>query len=250
MKTAARRFLTALALGAAVALPLLPAAAGNSGGDKVVVELFTSQGCSSCPPADALLAELAERDDVIALSFHVDYWNYIGWTDPFSSPQATARHRAYGRALGRAYVYTPQMVVDGRAETVGSNRRAVDSLIRMAGGARKLAIEVAHPGDGTAVLRLPAASGGWAGDADVWIGFYDENRSTDVAAGENRGVRVVNANVVRVFRRVARWTGAPLERALDLEALGAGGRDGCVIVVQATGSGPILAAAAFPLAGN
>ena len=91
-------------------------------GKKIVVELFTSQGCSSCPPADAYLAELAGRDDVIALSFHVDYWNYIGWTDPFSMPEATSRQRAYGRQLGKSFVYTPQIVVDGRAETVGPFR--------------------------------------------------------------------------------------------------------------------------------
>lgn len=221
-----------------------PAMAGNG---KIVVELFTSQGCSSCPPADAFLGELAERDDVIALSFHVDYWNYIGWDDQFSLTESTTRQRDYGRRLGKAYVYTPQIVVDGRAEAVGSNRNAVDNLIKMARAAQKVDIEVEHGADGTARIRLPAGN---TVPADVWIGFYDADHSTDVEAGENRGVTVSNANVVRSFKRIARWTGIQLDETVDLAALGAKGRDGCVIIVQAARGGPVLAAAAFPLTKN
>ena len=121
-----------------VVLKILPLAAalwfGGAAADlvaaerKVVVELFTSQGCSSCPPADAYLGELAQRDDVLALSFHVDYWNYIGWRDPFSKRQWSARQRAYGDTLKRRYVYTPQIVVDGAAEAVGSKRSQVEFI--------------------------------------------------------------------------------------------------------------------------
>ena len=95
----------------------------------VVVELYTSQGCSSCPPADAFLGELARQDDVIALSLHVDYWDYMGWTDTFASPVTTARQRAYKQALNSRYVYTPQIVVDGRGHAVGSRRAEVRTLI-------------------------------------------------------------------------------------------------------------------------
>jgi len=98
----------------------------------VVVELFTSQGCSSCPPADALLAELTGRPDVVALSFHVDYWDYIGWKDPYASPQYTARQQRYTQALNLRYVYTPQIVVDGRADVVGSHRAEVLAAIETA----------------------------------------------------------------------------------------------------------------------
>ena len=219
-----------------------------AGGGKTVVKLFTSQGCSSCPPADALLAELARRDDVIALSFHVDYWNYIGWTDPFSFPAATARQRAYGRALGKSYVYTPQIVVDGRAETVGSNRREVANLIKMAAAATKNAVGIDHNPDGTARLRLPASAS--AVRAEIWLGFYDSRHTTAVERGENRGETIENANVVRVFRRISAWNGEAVDRTVDLTALGASGHDGCVVIVQAVANGPILAARAFPLIGH
>ena len=162
----ARTFLTSILV---CTLFALPAFAG--GGRKVVVELFTSQGCSSCPPADAYLAELAKRDDVIALSFHVDYWNYIGWKDPFSSPEAAARQRAYGRALQKRYVYTPQIVVDGRAEAVGSNRAVVSSLIKMAQAAQKIDIDVTRNADGSADIHLPGALPGGETRGELWIGF-------------------------------------------------------------------------------
>lgn len=243
MSRSVRKLLIGALLGAIFATPSLA-----GGGKKVVVELFTSQGCSSCPPADAYLAELAKRDDVIALSFHVDYWNYIGWNDPFSSPEATSRQRAYGRALHKRYVYTPQIVVDGRAETIGSDRTTVDSLIRMASAAQKVEIDIDHHDDGTADIHVPAASG--HGTGEVWIGFYDSAVETEVRAGENRGERIVNANIVRVYKRIGTWSGGALNKRVDLKALGAKGRDGCVVILQAPNNGPVIGAAAFPLPGG
>ena len=108
---------------------LLPTAASVAEPAPVVVELFTSQGCSRCPPADAYLAELARRPDIVALSFHVDYWNYVGWRDPFSSTRWSKRQRDYGASLNRRFVYTPQIVVDGRDESIGSRRPRVEALI-------------------------------------------------------------------------------------------------------------------------
>jgi len=240
-----RTLLTSVVLCAALASPAL-----SGGGKKVVVELYTSQGCSSCPPADAFLAELAERDDVIALSFHVDYWNYIGWDDPFSSAEATARQRAYGRTMRKRYVYTPQIVVDGRAETVGSDRSTVDNLIRMATAAQKIEIDVAHNKDGTADIRVPAATGVDQRAGELWIGFYDSAIETEIRAGENRGETIVNANIVRTYKRIGTWAGGALNKRVNLKALGSKGRDGCVIVLQAPGNGPIIGAASFPLPGG
>lgn len=242
MLKSARTLLTSVLLCTVLASPAFAGA-----GKKVVVELFTSQGCSSCPPADAFLAELAKRDDVIALSFHVDYWNYIGWNDPFSSPEATARQRAYGRTMHKRYVYTPQIVVDGRAETVGSDRSTVDTLIRMAVAAQKVGIDVAHNKDGTADIIVPAAPASDQLGAELWIGFYDSEIETEVRAGENRGETIVNANIVRTFKRIAKWTGGALTKRVDLKALGSKGRDGCVIILQAPNNGPIIGASTFPL---
>ena len=112
--------LAALALFAAV-LSAAPARAGVPARPAVVVELFTSQGCSSCPPADAYLDELAKQPDILALSMHIDYWNGLGWPDPYSSAEVTARQRAYARSLGGHYVYTPEMIVAGRKDAVGSS---------------------------------------------------------------------------------------------------------------------------------
>src|SRR5215813_7631266 len=114
-----------------LALAVMPAQAGER---PIVVELFTSEGCSSCPPADALLAELATRPDVLALSFHVDYWDRLGWKDPFSSPDATRRQQGYADRLGLATVYTPQIVVDGKWQAVGSDRAEVEQAL---GAARR-----------------------------------------------------------------------------------------------------------------
>ena len=240
-----RTLLTSIVLCAALASPAI-----SGGGKKVVVELYTSQGCSSCPPADAFLAELAERDDVIALSFHVDYWNYIGWNDPFSSAEATARQRAYGRTMKKRYVYTPQIVVDGRAETVGSDRSTVDTLIRMAAAAQKVEIEVDHNKDGTADIRVPAGTSPSESRGELWIGFYDSAVKTEVRAGENRGETIVNANIVRTYKRIGYWAGGALKKHVDLKALGAKGRDGCVVILQAPNNGAIIGAASFPLPGS
>lgn len=223
-----------------------PPAAVQAGERKVVVELFTSQGCALCPPADSLLAELSRRENVVALSFHVDYWNYIGWKDPFSSRESTERQRGYGRALNKRYVYTPQMIVDGKAEVVGARRNNVMDRIAAARKRPKLDISVTHAEDGLANVRI--AAGHHSGPpADVWVALYDREHTTKVKAGENSGRDVTNVNVVRVFQRVAGWSGRELNLNLPLVALGSKGRDGCAIVVQQKGFGAILGVKAIPL---
>ena len=229
----------------AVSLATGGGAAASPAGAKTVVELFTSQGCSSCPPADAYLGELAARDEVIALSFHVDYWNYIGWRDPFSSAEATARQRDYKRTLGRRYVYTPQMVVDGRAETVGSDRDRVEQLLEAARGRTALAVELAHRGGDAVDIRIPEAPGYDGPPAILWMALYDRRHTTSIGAGENIGVTLTNSNVVRTFKNVGAWRGERV--ALNLPLTGAEGRDGCAVIVQAGRGGEILGAAAIAL---
>ncbi|MPZ09607.1 MAG: DUF1223 domain-containing protein [Kiloniellaceae bacterium] len=225
----------------------LQLAAGPGEGRPVVVELFTSQGCSSCPPADALLDELAHRPGVLALSFHVDYWDYIGWKDPFASAQYTERQRDYAAKLGLRYVYTPQMVVDGRYDAVGSNRREVTRAIQQSAETPSLMEVTLDATDGGRALL--SAGEAPSGGATVWLVTFDDGHDTPVARGENRGRDLHNSNVVREMRALGTWTGEAKVFPLDLQAARAEGRGGCAIIVQQGRGGPVLGAAVFDLDG-
>jgi hypothetical protein len=211
----------------------------------VVVELFTSQGCNSCPPADALLGELAQNPGIIALSMHVDYWDYIGWKDPYASQEATKRQHRYAQRLGLRYVYTPQMVIDGQADVVGVRRDEVLQTIEQAAAQRK-ALEVRFEQADGGKIVIPAGHAP-DGGAVVWLAVYDGSHETDVARGENAGRKLRNHNVVRELSRIALWHGERLEIPFDMAAAAAQGRDGCAVIVQQTGGGPVLGAAAMPL---
>jgi hypothetical protein len=222
-------------------------AAGGTDSRPVVVELFTSQGCSSCPPADALLSELTGRPDLLALSFHIDYWDYIGWKDPFASAQYTGRQRDYAAKLGLRYVYTPQMVIDGRHDAVGSNRRAVTRAIeKAAAAAAEPAVTVTlAPEDGGRAILSPGEAP--PGGATVWLVTFDDGHDTQVARGENRGRALHNSNVVRELTALGTWRGEAQSFALDLPAARAAGRGGCAVIVQDGRGGPVLGAAKVDL---
>ncbi len=210
---------------------------GTPPGEPVVVELFTSQGCSSCPPADELLGELAMRGDVLALSLHVDYWDYIGWKDTFASPPMSERQRAYARTTSARMVYTPQVVVDGTEEMIGSRRPAVLRAIEAAQAQPKpVAITL------TADEQVQIAAGDAPPDgAVVWLVAYDHHRTADIARGENAGRRISYYNVVRSFERLGHWTGEALSFPVDCDSL-IGPNRGAAILVQEGGYGPILGA--------
>lgn len=210
----------------------------------VVVELFTSQGCSSCPPADRLLGELRTRDDVIALSFHVDYWDYIGWEDPFAKARYTERQREYVRVMGGRYVYTPQMVFDGHLEAVGSRRAEVQARIaRAKADGKAVRPQLVADAGGS---RIVVPEGKAETSAAVWLVLYDGRHETPVARGENAGSRLANYNVVRRLERIGTWTGSRLEIPVNLEAARAEGHAGCAVLVQENdGNGPIVGAAAM-----
>ena len=233
--------LLVLCLGLAVwGVPAGSAMAGNAIEHPVVVELFTSQGCSTCPPADALLGELAEDPKVVALSLHVDYWDYIGWKDPFASPEMTARQQAYTETLHKRFVYTPQMVIDGRQDIVGTRRSEVMAAVGASGRTAKPLTLTYEMGRGGKVL-IP---GGHApeGGATIWLAVYDNQHETAVTSGENAGRQLRYANVVRRLTAIGTWTGQPMEVPLDLDRAAAEGRDGCAILVQQGRTGPILGA--------
>lgn len=235
---------------AAIALALqglgLPTASADDT-RPVVVELFTSQGCSSCPPADDLLTELAAQPDVLALSFHVDYWDYIGWKDPFAAAQYTERQRDYVAALGLRYVYTPQMVIDGRHNVVGSKRREVAQAVEKA-AATPPAVEVTL--DATDGGRAVLSAGAPPDEAaTVWLVTFDDGHDTAVALGENRGRALHNSNVVRELKELGAWSGATETFPLDFAKAKAEGRGGCAVIVQQGRGGPILGAAVCDLDG-
>jgi hypothetical protein len=217
---------------AAMAMTATAARAAQAGEPPVVVELFTSQGCSSCPPADAFLTELARtRADVLPLAFHVTYWNYLGWADPFSLEAATVRQREYGRAFGANGVYTPQMVVDGAAEFVGSNR--ADGLRRIAAAAPKpVAVSLSRDGD-----TLVAAVGAGAGQGRVLLVGYDAQHQTSVGRGENSGRKLLESNIVRSLTEIAAWSGTAAELRRPVPA-----GEGFAVLLQAP-DGRIIGAA-------
>jgi len=210
----------------------------------VVVELFTSEGCSSCPPADAFLGELTKRPAIVPLAFHVDYWDYIGWKDPYASPAFTQRQHDYAAALRLHMVYTPQMVVDGHTDVVGSEYADVEAAIGKAGVQPKLAVSIEKDGAGYRVV-IPAADAPPAGPAAVWLALFDSQRETRVARGENGGRMLKEYNIVRDWRQIGSWDGHALTLPLPMPEKP--GEDGCAVIVQSGPVGPILGAALMKL---
>jgi len=173
----------------------------------VVVELFTSQGCSSCPPANAYLNELSKgRRDVLALAFHVTYWDRLGWKDPFSMEAATDRQGIYGRRFGDGS-YTPEIVVDGAASAVGSDRAEVGSAIENArrNGRTAAAVNVSKNGE-----QVSIEVGAGTGSAKILLIGFDHEHTTAIGRGENSGRTLTEANVVRSIRVAGQWSGAAL----------------------------------------
>jgi hypothetical protein len=198
-----------------------------------VVEVFTSQGCSSCPPADALLGELARRDNVIALGFHISYWDGLGWKDPFSTPQSTERQRAYARLFG-GQIYTPQLVVDGTSEMVGSHRTEVIAALREA--SHEAIAPVAFAPDRHSVTIGSAAAAGSTGQ--VWLVRFIQKRTTHVGAGENASRTLEDTNGVQTVAPLGNWQGADATFTVEPPAAG----EGIAVLVQAA-DGRMLGAA-------
>jgi hypothetical protein len=201
----------------------------------VVVELFTSQGCSSCPPADALLEELAPRADVLALGFHVDYWDSLGWKDPLSAPGSTERQRDYSRRFGRHEVYTPQMVVDGTRQMVGSNRGAV--LRAIADSQRVTVAPIAFAPNTAKGDPARVMIGAGAGSGEIVLIRYVVDRQTAVPRGENAGRTAHDVDAVEDIRPMGLWKGDPV--AFNVEPPPTG--HGLAILVQSP-DGAILGA--------
>ena len=241
------KFFKTLVLAAGLVFIVLPPVFATEDKPLTVVELFTSQGCSSCPPADKFLGELAQRHDLLALSVHVDYWDYIGWKDLFASPKNTQRQRRYARKLGLRYVYTPQMVIQGAFDSTGSDRSKVLRKIAEAKKLDHLAVKISRAGDG---LRITVPGGDIRDRAVVWLAVFDNRHDTEIKRGENSGQILRYHNVVRGMTQIGAWTGQPLDivtKAGDMPALG---RDSCAVIVQSLKTGRILGAARLDLKNN
>jgi hypothetical protein len=236
--------LRSIALTAAL-LAVGSASAWATDGRKTLVELFTSQGCSSCPPADTLLADLQHDPDLITLSLPVDYWDYIGWKDTLASPEFSKRQKAYAAARGDNHVYTPQVVVNGLVHVVGSNREGILAAAKASfglQGAMKIPLAVKMDGD---MLRIDAgaaeADGAkWGG---LWIMHVARSRTVSIGRGENSGRTVTYTNVVRDLSKVGEWGGRATHYDIPANELKTPDSDGYVLVLQASSGGrlgPVL----------
>ena len=207
----------------------------------VVVELFTSQGCSSCPPAETFIGELARRPDVLALTFHVDYWNDLGWRDRFSSPDATRRQNVYARELGLRSVFTPQAVIDGQSNFVGSNRSPIENATRNARTGVPIVLSV-H--DGLVVADIGTQGNGASGN--VLLVAYLNSAVSPIGRGENAGRTIQETNVVRSFRSIGRWDGRHQDFQVSLQSMPQDATD-VAVLVQRLPQGAIVGAAHISL---
>jgi hypothetical protein len=213
-----------------------------------VLELFTSQGCSSCPPADALLAELGKRPGLVTLSYSVDYWNYLGWHDTLSSPANSERQREYARARGDGSVYTPQMVVDGLMHVNGSNEAAIEMAMRRAvEQLQEVRVPVnMHADNGTLVIGIGAVPDKSAKrSATVWLAIAKELETVSITRGENRGRTLSYYHPVRELTPIGMWKGEAMTLRLPLREFKVMGSDYLVALLQVENGGPILGAAQF-----
>jgi hypothetical protein len=234
-----------------VAEPLVAASPKPVAQGNAVIELFTSQGCSSCPPADKLLTELAKRPGVIALSYSVDYWNYLGWHDTLSSPANSERQREYAQTRGDGRVYTPQVVVDGLTHVNGADETAIDKAITAA-SVRLADVEVPismHAEGDSLVIGLGAApANSHTRAATVWLAIAKEQETVSVTRGENRGRTLSYHHPVRELSPVGMWKGEAMTLRLPLKDLKTMGGDCLVALLQVENAGPILGAAEYEVA--
>jgi hypothetical protein len=194
---------------------------------KAVVELFTSQGCSSCPPADAQLEALASRPDIVALAYHVDYWDYLGWKDTLGTPIATQRQRAYAASRGERQVFTPQFIVNGSRSLSGSELKSA-----VAGSGLPVAVDIDYIDEKLQVSLSGDGPGAKVRGATVRLVTLKSKAVVDVARGENAGKRITYANVVIDVAPIGMWDGKPLTITLPSDEVLAGGADACAILVQ------------------
>ncbi len=242
---ASRLTLTLAALGFAALLQ--PAQADPP---RAVVELFTSQGCSSCPPADELLVEYSRQPDIIALSLPVNYWDYLGWKDTLAHVAFTERQKAYAHSRSDRQVFTPQMIVNGKKSCIGSDRAQIEKAIQYTSNGRKtLPVNVTvNEQSGTVTIQVEETPDTAQREAEVWVLPVLRTQTVPIERGENRGKTITYANVVRGLNRLGEWRGGSARFEMPLETARKGG-DAYVVLLQSTDAarpGVILGAAKGP----
>jgi len=224
-------------------------AAGSSqaaaAGAKAVIELFTSQGCNSCPPADAILGEYAKDADILALSFPVDYWDYLGWKDTLASHENTVRQKAYSEARGDRQVYTPQVIINGTEHVVGSNRQQIEAAL---GTSAPLPVPISmEPGTDSTTVTVGASTTPGKAKGTIWLAMYDDPVTVPIDHGENTGKSLTYYNVVRKLRPIAMWKGKEVTIELPKSELDQAEVSRCAVILQTEHDnglpGPILGAA-------
>ncbi|MBW8852939.1 MAG: DUF1223 domain-containing protein [Bradyrhizobium sp.] len=200
---------------------------------RAVVELFTSQGCSSCPPADKIVGELAKDPNVIALSMPIDYWDYLGWKDTLADSRFSARQKAYSHVRGDRNLYTPQMIVNGSAQVIGSDRDAIDGAIKNTSKAEGvMSVPVTMTLSGKLINVSVEASKAAAGRGEVWLCSVSRAVPISIGRGENRGHQITYYNVVRNLVKVGDWNGSAGNWTIPLENISSDGVDAAVVYVQ------------------
>jgi hypothetical protein len=216
---------------------------------RAVVELFTSQGCSSCPPADQIIGELAKDPSVIALSLPIDYWDYLGWKDTLADSRFSARQKAYSHVRGEREVYTPQVVVNGSAHVIGSDLAGIESAIddtKKAGGVMSVPVSLTVSGKQINVSVAASGEGPAPAHGEVWICSISKAVPISIGRGENRGREITYHNVVRNLLKVGDWNGSAGSWTVPLENISREGVDAAVVYVQDGNRdkpGPMLGAA-------
>jgi len=232
-----RQFLAA----ALVAISFFQTSAAVAGDHPVVVELYTSQGCSSCPPADALLTKLAGRDDVIALALHVDYWDYIGWKDNLANPAFTARQKSYARAGGHRSVYTPQMIVGGVDHVIGNKpMELADAINAHRAIAPQADLVLQKNGNRLEIEANWLSSKAAKTQMVLQLVRYDERQQVKIGRGENAGKTIDYSNIVTHWEPIGTWDG----RGKKNVTVDMGSSKGPIaVILQFDGYGPVVAAA-------
>jgi hypothetical protein len=220
-----------------------------------VVELFTSQGCSSCPPADRTMAAIAADPDMVALTFSVDYWDYLGWKDTFARPEFTARQRGYAAARSDNSIYTPQAILNGRADILGSDESRIRTELNAMSKAGKgliVPIEAEISGD-RVIVKVPAQSIGETVHAAVWIAAYRRPTTVMIERGENGGQEMTYTNIVERWQVLGMWDGKAMDVELPLADIAGDTTAGLAVILQTKAHnqpGPILGAAKVSLAAD